>query len=199
VVAATEASPAGRLRRRVGAIVRARRGALTVGGLVGGGALVLLLTLVPPATAGPAGEAGSPDAATGDWSRNAPTPSTTSAEPSAEAGTAVGDAFGEDAAAAARALLERRAECFATLDLACLDEVVQHGSAIEANDRATMLAARDGAPPPVDAFDPSTAAVTVEMGDAVLVEVSHSEAGSEPASLLVVRGEAGWRLREIFD
>jgi hypothetical protein len=40
--------------------------------------------------------------------------------------------------------------------------------------------------------------ITAEMGDAVLVEVTPAVADREPASLLVVRGEAGWRLREIF-
>ncbi|WP_448004550.1 hypothetical protein [Agromyces bauzanensis] len=203
VISATEASPVGRLRSRAGAAVRARSGALTVGGLVGGGALVLLLTLVPPATADPAHDAGTPGAGADASAPAAPaaTATATSGEPSdpAATGAALGEVSGDDAAAAARALLERRGECFAALDLACLDEVLQPGSAIEAEDRAAMLAARDGAPPPAEGFDPSTAVVTVEMGDAVLVGVSRVEPGREPASLLVVRGEAGWRLREIFD
>ncbi len=203
VIAAMEASPIERLRGRAGAALRARRGALTVGGLIGGGALVLLLTLVPPAPAD--GDSGGSDAAAGasasgvaETASPAPPGELPVAAPGA-AGAEIDDVSGDDAAAAATALLERRAECFAALDLACLDEVVQHGSTIEADDREAMLAARDGAPPPADGFDASSAAVTVEMGGAVLVQVSRTEVGREPASLLVVRGEAGWRLREIFD
>jgi hypothetical protein len=41
--------------------------------------------------------------------------------------------------------------------------------------------------------------VRAEMGDAVLIGVTRATPEREPASLLVVRGEAGWRLREIFD
>jgi eukaryotic-like serine/threonine-protein kinase len=36
------------------------------------------------------------------------------------------------------------------------------------------------------------------MGAAVLVH-AETTAEREPASLLMVRGEAGWRLRDVFD
>src|SRR5690606_10127208 len=119
--------------------------------------------------------------------------------PDPEADVVRGEVAGDDPIAAARWLLERRSECFATLDLDCLDEVLQRGSAIETEDRAAMLAARDGAGAPSIVFDASEAVVTVEMGDAVLIAISRAGPEREPASLLVVRGEAGWRLREIFD
>ena len=101
-------------------------------------------------------------------------------------------------AIAARTLLERRAECFETLDLACLESVVQPGSAIEASDRLALSAAREGAQAESTRFDPATVEVIAEMGAAVLVRAA-TEPGREPASLLMVRGEAGWRLREVFD
>jgi len=173
-----------------------------VGGLIGGGALVLMLTLVPPATADDVpGPTRDPDAAAESATEHAESASPDGEPGHAEADEPVGAAgiTGDDAAAAARSLLERRAECFATLDLECLDTVVQPGSAIESADRATMLAARDGAASPDDGFDLSAVQVTAEMGDAVLIGVTRATPGREPASLLVVRGEAGWRLREIFD
>ncbi len=104
-----------------------------------------------------------------------------------------------DAATAVAELLELRTSCFATLDLACLDQVVQPGSAIEAADRAAMVAARDGEGPVPDEFDLGAIAVSADMGAAVLVTVPFATAEREPASLLVMRGEAGWRLRELFD
>jgi len=103
-----------------------------------------------------------------------------------------------DPVAAAAALLERRAECFQALDLACLDEVVQPGSVAESEDRAALTAAREGGTPPDVEFDVAAITVTTEMGGAVLVTAPRRSAEREPASLLVVRGEAGWRLREIF-
>lgn len=209
---AMEASSASRLRDRLVTVLRARRGALTVGGLLGGGALVLLLTLLPPGTAGAGGPAQVVEATSaalaGERSADAPTAEgaaaaessgepTTSPVPGGLAGSA--ETSGDDPIGAARWLLERRAECFATLDLACLDEVLQRGSAIETEDRAALLAARNGAAASVVAFDASEAVVTVGMGDAVLIAISRAGPEREPASLLVVRGEAGWRLREIFD
>jgi hypothetical protein len=209
VASAADDVPGSRARTRIASIIRARGRALTVGGLIGGGALVLMLTLVPPATAtDQPGRDDDADAVTqapaggaGDGAAGAGPPSVEAeAETEAKADEAGGTPAiaGDDAAAAARSLLELRIECFATLDLECLDAVVQPGSAIESTDRARLLAARDGAAPPDDAFDLATVQVTAEMGDAVLIGVTRATPKREPASLLVVRGEAGWRLREIF-
>ncbi|MEV1129694.1 hypothetical protein [Agromyces sp. NPDC049794] len=209
VAATVEGLSAARLREQLRTVLRARSGALTVGGLVGGGALVLLLTLVPPATADAGRPSPSADATPVTVDPDGSVPSQAagpapeaSAQPtSPDHGTVSGpgEVSGDDPVAAARWLLGRRSECFATLDLACLDEVLQHGSAIETEDRAVLLAARDGNSSPLVAFDTSDAVVTVEMGDAVLIAIRRAGPEREPASLLVVRGEAGWRLREIFD
>ncbi len=213
--------PGAGIRARVVSAMRAKRRALTVGGLVGGGALVLLLTLVPPATAtddsasrpgdaseatvvarsdDPDGAASTVDASVRDSGDGSGADAVT--QPEAETGADTGgaaDAVGDDPVAAITRLILRRAECFETLDLGCLDSVLQPASAIEAQDRAAMLIARDGGAGPDVGFDLTTLQVSSEMGDAVLATVTRATPEREPASLLVVRGEAGWRLREIFD
>lgn len=169
--------------------LRRRRPALVVGSLVGGGALVLFLTLVPPTT----GDAVSSDSGTGSAP---PVAGDSDREPPGNAPS--DDAIaGDDVVAAVQALLARRDECFDQLDLACIEATVQPGSAAEADAVAAMGVVRDGgdAPPALDA---SGIAVAADMGSAVLVTVPYATREREPASLLVMRGEAGWRLREIF-
>ncbi len=193
--------------RRLRAAVRRRRPVLVVGGLVGGGALALLLTLVPPATAGSgtrpdAGSSTSP-ARTGvvdavDSDDDSAVDPSGGIERTTEAVEAANVA---DVVPATAALLQRRAECFDALDLECLSEVLQPGSTSESDDVGAMTAAREGGELP-PAFDTKAITVAAEMGSAVLLTVNYAaDAGAErqPASLLVMRGEAGWRLREIFD
>ncbi|NYG19848.1 hypothetical protein BJY17_000595 [Agromyces hippuratus] len=178
------------VRNRIRTMLRRRRPALIVGSLVGGGALVLLLTLVPPETSEVVASDSVHDTA-------AIATAAPEVEPSETADAPADATAGDDVLAAVHALLARRAECFDQLDLACLETIVQAGSAAEADELAAMGVARDGgdAPP---AFDPAGIALTAEMGSAVLVTVPYATSEREPASLLVMRGEAGWRLREIF-
>jgi eukaryotic-like serine/threonine-protein kinase len=200
LASAVDAVPGGRARTRLVAVIRARRQALTVGGLIGGGALVLMLTLVPPATAENAvtNQAEAP-AVVPPTSAGGEEPAPPDEDTEVGAGSATPELVGDDPVAAARSLLERRTECFDALDFGCLDGVLQPGSAIEAEDRAAVLAAREGTSQPEVRFDLSSMQVTATMGDAVLVGLTRAAAEREPASLLMVRGEAGWRLREIFD
>ncbi len=201
-------------RRRILAAVRGRGRSLGVGALVGGAALVLMLTLVPPATAGdvagapmPSDPASTEVGGSGDATADASGGLARDDGSGSDAPPGDGNPGGvaespesppvEDAASAARRLLDRRAECFETLDLGCLDAVAQPGSPIESADRRALTEARDGTEAPVTRFDPATVEVTAEMGAAVLVRAAAP--GREPASLLMVRGEAGWRLREVFD
>ncbi|WP_157008677.1 hypothetical protein [Agromyces laixinhei] len=185
---------------RLRGALRARRPTLIVAALVGGGALTLLLTLVPPATAGGGGPTRTPVIAP----EPAPAPTAEPAPP-AERGAAETDADADsteptvdEVMPAVQQLVARRGECFDALDLACLSDVLQPGSALESADLAAMSAARDGGEVPAK-LDPSRAAILTEMGSAVLVTVPYAVGEREPASLLVMRGEAGWRLREIFD
>jgi hypothetical protein len=200
-------------RTRITDLIRTRGRVVTVGALLGGAALVTMLTLVPPAGAeghraegssgGSAGAAVvSEDRAVGAPAAEVPAPEpSVSPMPAAAVPSATDDAgasVDDDLEAAARDLLDRRAACFAVLDLDCLGTVVQPGSPIEASDRAALAAGRDGEAVPETAFDPATVEVVAEMGGAVLVRARVAPE-REPASLLMVRGEAGWRLREAFD
>jgi len=167
--------------------LRGRRPVMIVAALIGGAALVLALTLVPP-TAGTAERA----AAT------APPPVQSGA--AADAGElATSTPPTNDAAAAVRDLLHRRHRCYASADVSCLREVLQVGSALEAADHAALASAQTaGDTPETPPFALDAARVSGGMGEAWLVEVPYVDPERPPASVLVMRSEAGWRLREIF-
>lgn len=214
LAASVDVDPVARGRSRLAVLLRDRGRSMTVGGLVGGAALVSMLTLVPPATAevdeasgdGPAVGATADDDATADPGSQGTAPAGEETAPATGADPEDGGAgpegggagpVAEDPVAAARELLERRADCFASLDLGCLAMVDQPGSAIETADRRALVAARDGTEPPATAVAVEPIELVAEMGAAALVRVGGSPE-REPASLLMVRGEAGWRLRELF-
>ncbi|WP_127793380.1 hypothetical protein [Agromyces sp. LHK192] len=194
------------------AVLARRRPALVVAAIIGTGALVLLLTMVPPG-AGRSAAGGATGTGRVDRALTTDVPATGQPSPVAD-GTGEqdepADASGSreaapaaDAAAtadvAAGQLLERRAECFARLDLGCLGDVSQPGSALEAADRSAVLEARNGVEIAVPEFDVAAAVTTGEMGAAWLVSVPYRDQERRTASILVMRSEAGWRLREIFD
>ncbi|WP_345062849.1 hypothetical protein [Leifsonia kafniensis] len=115
----------------------------------------------------------------------------------------------DDPVAASVALLTLRSACLAESSVLCLDNVDQAGSAAMAADRyAVRMAQQSASEPPGQRF--GTDATLVERnGDSALIEIERAPAEGEdpaaapgyskPASLLVIRGEAGWRVREIFD
>ncbi|MCP2368867.1 hypothetical protein BCL57_003046 [Agromyces flavus] len=202
---ALDHDPRAALTGRLGDVVRRRRGALLTGGFVGAGALVVLLTAVPPSAADPSSRPRDESAASIAPSHEpeSPPPSPepdgggSDAEQAAVAtdpGAAEPDA--DDAITAAAALLEIRTSCLASRDLACLDAVVQPGSPIEARDRAAIERGDTSAEAQADL---DAIRVVADLGDAVVVSVPDVAGEREPASLLIMRSEAGWRLREWFD
>lgn len=197
LAASLDRDPRAVLARRAAGWAQRRRGALLTGGLVGAGALVALLTAVPPSTAGVRVESGS-DAIARD--------AQTEAAPAAEriaTGTAPIRSHDEsmvvpadDPVAAAAALLEIRATCLASADVGCLRAVEQPGSPIEARDRAAIDTGETTSDPDAD-LDAIT--LVADLGDAVVLSVPRVGGVREPASLLMMWSEAGWRLREWFD
>ncbi|GAB3126119.1 hypothetical protein GCM10027056_23040 [Glaciibacter psychrotolerans] len=117
---------------------------------------------------------------------------------------------GDDPLAATVALLRRRAECVAAASVLCLDQVDQAGSSLLATDSYTVRMKQLNEANPnvpsagVPLLQPNAEALSLveRTGNAVLIAVAAADAvptNNKPASLLIIRGEAGWRLREIFD
>ena len=81
------------------------------------------------------------------------------------------------------------------LSVLCLDGVAQEGSAAHASDAAVIRALQAGGELTPQAAIVSGQLTLVErLGDSALVTLG-APADSEPASALVMRGEAGWRIR----
>ncbi|TXK17473.1 hypothetical protein [Homoserinibacter sp. GY 40078] len=99
----------------------------------------------------------------------------------------------EDPIVAAVALLDQREECFRELSMLCLETVDQAGSAALGADRAAisgMIAGDESSAIPRPAGE---VRVVERLGDAALLAFGPETA---PASLLLMRSEAGWRIRD---
>ena len=103
-----------------------------------------------------------------------------------------GPVAADDPVAAFETLITTRNQCIRDLSVLCLDAVLQQGSAAMADDVALIesIEKGDGGEAVLGASDIS---LTERMGDAALV--SYAAANGEPASALLVKGEAGWRIR----
>ncbi|HEU4758210.1 MAG TPA: hypothetical protein VFS72_16170, partial [Agromyces sp.] len=198
LAASLDRSPRAAVLRRVAGWVQRRRPVLVSGGVIGAGALVALLTVVPPSGSDVPADAGV-EASVGPAPGSPDVPAERAgAGPSSDAGIA-GDAaarVADDPVDAAAALLEIRTSCLASADEECLAAVDQPGSPIEARDRALI---EQGAADPMPTADLDAITVVADLGDAVVLAVPDVAAEREPASLLMMRSEAGWRLREWFD
>ncbi|WP_198295588.1 protein kinase [Diaminobutyricimonas sp. LJ205] len=142
----------------------------------------LMITLVAVLPTGDPRATGTPDAAI-------PTvPATSTAPP---------EVMGEDPLAAAPVLVDARNRCVQELSLLCLDAVLQLGSPAYAADEAMIRAARDGGGPAVaEPLGHGQLTLVEQVGASALV---HLGTDSKPASLLMIRGEAGWRIRAYLD
>jgi hypothetical protein len=98
----------------------------------------------------------------------------------------------DDPLAALGELLTRRTECFRDLSVLCFDDVDEQGSAALDHDRAAVNALMADGEQPV-LIGAGGATIVERMGDSVLVALAP---GSEPASVLLLKGEAGWRIRD---
>ena len=103
------------------------------------------------------------------------------------------DVLSDDPAVAVVELLERREGCFRELSLLCLEGVNQSGSAASADDRAALETLRAGGEAPRQVTEVGEPRIVERLGDSVLIELGPDTA---PASLLVMRSEAGWRIRD---
>ncbi len=111
----------------------------------------------------------------------------------------LGPVAGDDPVLALPMLLDARARCIRDLSILCLDDVDQRDSAAESYDQQLVREVRDGValsvPITVDAAD-----LTLEerLGDSALISLG-DVADGEPASVLLIKGEAGWRIRDYLE
>ena len=103
---------------------------------------------------------------------------------------------GDDPVTAAASLLAVRSECLERADGDGLTEIEQEGSPILAADTALVAAGVRTAPAP----SVSQLSLADSLGDAAVIAIAGSEgAETKPASALLIRTDAGWRLRALFE
>ena len=107
--------------------------------------------------------------------------------------------LGDDPVAAVDDLLALRARCLREISVLCLDGVAQPGSAAMQHDVAVVRALQAGGEQSPDAAIDAVGPVLVErLGDSALLDLGDVPQ-TQPASALVMRGEAGWRIRDYLD
>ena len=102
--------------------------------------------------------------------------------------------MGDDPQAALVALLDVRQECMKQLSILCLDGVDQSGSAALADDLDLIAGLKSGTVS-VEQWNLATVSITERLGGSALLTVQDPDE-TEPASFLLVKGEAGWRIRD---
>jgi len=196
VIGGLDVSPLASVMTRARNRIMAKRRAVIVAGCVATATTVLALTLLQPA--GPPGDERMPESG----------PPTAGAQPVSAAPFDAPDAaaraaiVGDDPVAAVPHLLAARSSCLAAEREDCLAGSDQAGSPIMAADLYRAQNLKDGASLGEHAAYAGHTAVLIERtgNSALLTLEPGAEAGyNKPASLLVIKGEAGWRLREIFE
>jgi hypothetical protein len=162
---------------------RGRRRALVA--VAAGAAAVLIALIVVP---GPA-PAQSASGVTG----HGPAPTASVLDPGS-VDTEDATLAADDPVAATTVLLARRERCYRELSVACLDGVAQDGSAALDADRAAIREVLDGGelPTGIDA-GAVTPTLAERLGDTALIDLG---VDATPASILLMKDEAGWRIRD---
>lgn len=181
-------------------VLSASRRRAVVAGLSGLAAVILAVALIPgadgpraatdehrPGTATPA----APATASGDAVSSEHAPTAEDARTAEDALTAGDPLTAEDPLTALPVLLATRERLLREQDIEGLLAVDEAGSPALAEDTAAATTPRQA--PITPTADAATGARVVSaLGGAVLVSLAPD---SDPASLLMVRGEAGWRIR----
>jgi hypothetical protein len=163
------------------------------------GAAVLLcasLLVLPGEDSGQARERNRPDVTSTSTAPAATRGSLSASTPEQQAAI-----VGDDPVAAFGALAARRQMCLDAAVASCLAEVDQAGSPAMRADES-FLRGLGQAPPtaaaanPVDVIDSHRAELVERVGGSAIVSGVLNE---QPASFLLMKGEAGWRLREFFE
>ncbi|RZU65284.1 protein kinase-like protein [Microterricola gilva] len=175
------------LRTALGAALRRHRRPVIVGCTVAAALFVLAITVLPPG--------GAPQSSAEQSAPVEPAPTDAASTHAAPPGLQ-----GDDPVLAATLLLSLREQCFRESSLLCLDGVDDLGSPIADADAAGIRRAQQSGTAELPAaYDPASIALVERNGGAALLAAEKLGEEANPASLLMVRSEAGWRLREIFD
>ena len=102
----------------------------------------------------------------------------------------------DDPIEATIAILDARSRCIEERSVLCLESVDHAGSSAMQDDRDLIAEHLNGtAVSPMVQYLPEDFRLVERLGDAALVAVGPQ---SQPASALIIRTEAGWRLRELL-
>ena len=182
---------------RARSFLRARRRPLVLA--VGVSAVFVLGALLVVPASGSAGHAvsDSPADVRVDPSRTRPSSRSPSPSPSHREAASTDELSREaDPVSAALILLTRRSDYLGSADLTSLATIEQDGSPILAADSALASSGRHTPVPPIA----SQLSLAESLGDAAVIDVAPLEATTtQPASILMIRTDAGWRLRELYE
>jgi hypothetical protein len=90
-----------------------------------------------------------------------------------------------------------RSGCFRQRSVSCLDSVDENGASAYSDDVARIAAIRAGGElVPTDSTQAVAPSLLQRLGDSALVRLGSE---SEPASALLVKEKAGWRIRSFQD
>jgi eukaryotic-like serine/threonine-protein kinase len=97
---------------------------------------------------------------------------------------------------ASKILIEARTSCFRERSVVCLDGVDESSSEALASDTALIRQVQNGGELPKNTMAGAAELTLVErLGDSALIGLG---AESDPASILVIRTKAGWRIRDVL-
>ena len=180
------------LLERLRTVARNRRRPLIVAGVLAAVASTALLVTVPTATASRPVDGPAASSATARPARATSGPGATPRP----GGAATPDAITlDDPLAAAAALIAARASCLDRASLPCLSGVDEAGSPAAEADAAAIHRSADA----VEIAPTVTLTLSGRSGDAVVVSAADTSGDeTRTASLLLLKDEAGWRLREVF-
>lgn len=184
--AVLESGPVATLRPRVLTGLRSVRKSVWVVAAVVAILVAAAITLLPAAGS----DAGQPGVAPARES----TPGSTPSAP--DSATTHPDILADEPVAAGVALLGARADCIREASILCLDHVDQAGSAAMEADAYRVRIVQEGG---IESPEPSIVGIAPtlvdRLGDSALLSLDR--AGSAAGTLLLVRTEQGWRIRDL--
>lgn len=178
--------------RRVRGMVAGRMRTVLVGASIATALIVVALFAMPST---PAGHAEAPARSSRPQPSTAHRASDDRSVSKATSTTERTAAAAEDPVHAAFRLLGDRQSCLEHGESGCLAAIDQADSPLLAADRALSSGGRSPASAPLL----SQLTLTETIGDAAVISIAPAPGTTKPASVLLIRTEAGWRLRALFE